>query len=203
MLDRILSKDSIKEAPGADEIAHGLLDSIVDAFFPLVRYVDGEVDDIDSLSIDPSADPKAHPTPPPPPSSEQDSIEMNEKGCPPPSSPPAMSRTQWFDHVQGVLPRVHFPHWLVFIRLFLLPTTNGQKKHYEQPDQQVMTRSQMIKHITHMRKVVTGLTRLLGAKHAVVGEMRKRMAEQTKGFDAYIGDVEGKWSHFVAQDEEG
>jgi len=170
-----------------------LLDSIVDAFFPLVRYVDSEVDDIDSLSIDPSTDPKAHPAPPPPPPSEQDSIELNEKGAPPPASPVAAApRNAWFSQIHGYLPHIQFPRRFVYIRLFLLPTSNAHKKHYEQPDKQIMTRPQMIRHITHMRKLVTGLTRLLGTKHSVVGEMRKRLAEQSKGFDAYIGDVEGE-----------
>lgn len=43
----------------ADWIAYGLIDSIVDAFFPLAGYIDGAVDDLDSLTIDPTRDPRA------------------------------------------------------------------------------------------------------------------------------------------------
>jgi len=58
VLDRIISLT--EENHGSDWVAHGLLDSIVDAFFPLIRYVDTEVDEIDSLSIDPTTDPRRH-----------------------------------------------------------------------------------------------------------------------------------------------
>lgn len=35
----------------ADWIAHGLMDSIVDSFFPLIDYVEFEADDIDGKIV--------------------------------------------------------------------------------------------------------------------------------------------------------
>ena len=216
----MLSNVSVKTSPGADWIAHGLIDSIVDAFFPLIRYVDGEVDDIDSLTVDPSTDPKAlHPppawagitssgsnpsiakeSPPLPPTEDSDSIEMQEKGAivaPPPRPPMTrhLKRTlKALRRAKALLPSVHLPHQLIYIKLFFLPASSAVKKRYEHPDNQVMGRMEMVRHITHMRKLVTGMTRLLGTKHSVVGEMRKRVAEfgSGQGVDVYIGDVEGE-----------
>lgn len=51
--DRILQLK--KDTASAEWIAHGLMDSIVDAFFPLITHVDIEVDEIDSLVTDPSS----------------------------------------------------------------------------------------------------------------------------------------------------
>ena len=50
----------------------------------------------------------------------------------------------------------------------------------------------MLKRITDTRRLVTGLSRLLGAKHQVIGRLRKRGAETGGGVEAYIGDVEGE-----------
>lgn len=49
----------------------------------------------------------------------------------------------------------------------------------------------MLKNMTDMRKLVTGLTRLLIAKGAVIGRLRKRAKEEGGTVEAYIGDVEG------------
>lgn len=220
VLDRVLSNVSVKTSPGADWIAHGLIDSIVDAFFPLIRFVDGEVDDIDSLTVDPSTDPKAlrpqpavpdvpqstsdpdlaKDSPPLPPTENSDSIELHEKGtiATPPPRLPATHRLQsgWkaVQRARARLPLLRLPPQLIYVKLFLFPTTSVFNKFRDHPDNQVMGRMQMVRHITHMRKLVTGMTRLLGTKHSVVGEMRKRVAEygSGQGVDVYIGDVEGE-----------
>lgn len=48
----------------------------------------------------------------------------------------------------------------------------------------------MLKNMTDMRKLVTGLTRLLSAKGTVIGRLRKRAKEEGGTVEAYIGDVE-------------
>jgi Mg2+ and Co2+ transporter CorA len=193
-MDRILSNVRVEESPGADWIAHGILDSIVDAFFPLIRYVDGEVDDIDSLTVDPSTDPKAHVTPPP--VVLQEGIELDEKGVyARPLTPPVPRAIRAWRMAKRYLtvPAIHLPRPFIYVRLFFLPASkSGTHKEYIHPDNQVMPRSAMVKHMTHMRKLVSGLSKLLGTKHTVVGLMRKRVAESGKGIDAYIGDVEGE-----------
>ncbi|ORY26334.1 hypothetical protein BCR39DRAFT_498322 [Naematelia encephala] len=197
VLDRILS---LEEDQSADWVAHGLLDSIVDAFFPLIRYVDGEVDDIDSLTIDPTTDPKKPVVSSPSPnlsetSISEESIEMSEKfgekalqewrQPPIPPRPPIWKRY--------TIPRIkiHIPRPLVYFRLFFLPTTSARRSKHEKMAEQIFDRSTMLKRITDMRRLVTGLTRLLGAKHQVIGRLRKRARDGgSSAVDAYMGDVE-------------
>ncbi|KAK8864684.1 hypothetical protein IAR55_001936 [Kwoniella newhampshirensis] len=191
---------------GADWIAHGLLDSIVDAFFPLIRYVDGEVDDIDSLTIDPSTDPKKTTAflekininvPDSPPSID---FEMNEKAF---SEKPGLTTLWRTPKEKGKRPslvkrlranfpnaKLYMPRPLVYVRLFFLPTSSAVRRKHEQAPEAVFDRSTMLKRITDMRRLVTGLTRLLGAKGAVINRLRKRAMEEAGTVEAYIGDVE-------------
>lgn len=55
----------------------------------------------------------------------------------------------------------------------------------------------MLKNMTDMRKLVTGLTRLLSAKGTVIGRLRKRAKEEGGTVEAYIGDVEGEISPLI------
>lgn len=219
MLDRILS--FVNDHQGSDWIAHGILDSIVDAFFPMIRYVDNEVDDIDRLTIDPYVD--SQPSPPSgstsTPSSSDTSIaangnverelgiEMSEKisldstGAKvwrPPPSP---------DYIRPSLPltrrlcafarahHVRMPRFLIYIKLFWQPIANGNNKRHHTDRPHAFGRYEMIKRITDTRKLVTGLSRLLHGKHAVVGRMRKRAKVMDfEGVEAYIGDLEGEYT---------
>ncbi|RXK39912.1 hypothetical protein M231_02846 [Tremella mesenterica] len=209
VLDRVLSLAS--EEHGSDWIAHGLLDSIVDAFFPLVRYVDGEVDEIDSLTIDPSTDPRnLHRNLHLPAESETTLI---------PSSPtlnkypnpvdPIILKPSSFIHAPiyddnsrdygneqmtkgqgetqfGLKVKLVF----TYLRLFFLPTSSATRPKHEKIAQAVYDRSTMLRRIMDTRRLVTGLSRLLGAKHQVIGKLRKRATESGGGVEAYIGDVE-------------
>ncbi|ORX35589.1 hypothetical protein BD324DRAFT_630759 [Kockovaella imperatae] len=190
VLGRVLSNASA-QAPGSDWIAHGILDSIVDQFLPLARYVDNEVDDLDSLTIDPTSDPKSFlPRLPPviPRSSETlndlDEKEYDEKTGIKISYPPARS----------YLPSL--PHWslrvplpLIYLKLFFLPVVDAVPR-AKPVDVRVVERVDILNRITDTRKLVTGLTRTLGQKHIVVSKLRKRAVEIGDGVEAYIGDVE-------------
>ncbi|KAE8537631.1 hypothetical protein D1P53_005687 [Cryptococcus gattii VGV] len=209
VLDRVLTLANPDH--GADWIAHGLLDSIVDAFFPIIRYVDGAVDDIDSLTIDPTTDPKkttaylglglgsvtAGIN-----GDGSERFKQDEKGSDKKRN--GLWRTP--DHLST--PRISlckrlrasFPHFypppqllrpFTYLRLFLLPTSSAVKRKHEQAPKMVFDRSTMLKNMTDMRKLVTGLTRLLIAKGAVIGRLRKRAKEEGGTVEAYIGDVEG------------
>lgn len=212
VLDRVLSL--VNDYQGSDWIAHGILDSIVDAFFPMIRYVDNEVDDIDRLTIDPYVEKipsQASAAPANTPSSSDtslagqqgDAIEMSEKisldsngqkitvwrGPSPivvPASPPLVSRLKHhFRHAR-------LPRFLIYVKLFWQPIANGNnaRPHTDRPH--AFGRYEMIKRITDTRKLVTGLSRLLHGKHAVVGRMRKRAKVMDfEGVEAYIGDLEG------------
>ncbi|WWC62205.1 uncharacterized protein I303_104800 [Kwoniella dejecticola CBS 10117] len=200
----------------SDWIAHGIIDSIVDAFFPLIRYVDGEVDDIDSLTIDPTTDPKkttavleSEPIPVQESDSARNDLDLNEKSAHSrarekpsllpqmwnqPDDPRHASRYNVRKTLKQKLriPSLHIstPLALVYFRLFFLPTSSAVRRKHEHVDEAVFDRSTMLKRITDMRRLVTGLTRLLGAKGAVIGRLRKRAREDGTTMEAYIGDVE-------------
>jgi magnesium transporter len=206
-MDRILSL--VDDYQGSDWIAHGILDSIVDAFFPMIRYVDNEVEDIDHLTIDPYIEPQTTQTQVPTPSSSQTSvdaegIEMNEKisldssGMKiwkpiPPTYKSTSNITQRLkQHLNSLSFPIRVPRFLVYIKLFWVPLANGHntKPHTDRPH--AFGRYEMIKRITDTRKLVTGLSRLLHGKHNVVGRMRKRARLlDFEGVEAYIGDLEG------------
>ncbi|WVR06776.1 hypothetical protein IAU60_003811 [Kwoniella sp. DSM 27419] len=210
VLDRALNFPNPEH--GSDWIAHGLIDSIVDAFFPLIRYVDGEVDDIDSLTIDPTTDPKKTTAVLeneviPSANASWNEFDMNEKllGR---SEKPSLLPTMWRQvreqpariplrrRIRGALrlPKTHLglavPRPLIYLRLFFLPTSSAVRRKHESVSEAVFDRSTMLKRITDMRRLVTGLTRLLGAKGAVIGRLRKRAREEGVTMEAYIGDVE-------------
>ena len=219
VLERILSNASAREAPGSDWIAHGLLDSIVDAFFPLIRYVDGEVDDIDSLTIDPSTHPHvvtlANEIDSPRSSEtlheaqveEEKAMDEDEKRMAKlTSSKETVPRTPLepkqritlmtiLNKIGDSIPSVYFhvPRPLIYLKLFFLPVTNAVNRIRIHDHGHVFDRSTMLKRITDMRKLVTGLTRTLGSKAQVVAKLRKRAADTGGGVEAYIGDVEGEF----------
>ncbi|OWZ60459.1 cation transporter [Cryptococcus neoformans c45] len=208
VLDRVLTLANPDH--GADWIAHGLLDSIVDAFFPIIRYVDGAVDDIDSLTIDPTTDPKktsaylglglgsvmA--------GTDEDGNERFKHGELGSGKKrnglwrtPDHSLTQHISLRKRL--RATFPHFcppprllrtIIYLRLFLLPTSSAVKRKHDQASKTLFDRSTMLKNMTDMRKLVTGLTRLLSAKGTVIGRLRKRAKEEGGTVEAYIGDVE-------------
>jgi magnesium transporter len=197
----------VDDYQGSDWIAHGILDSIVDAFFPMIRYVDNEVEDIDHLTIDPYAAPNPSQTLISSPQSSQESvdgIEMSEKisldssggkvwrEATPTQQPTIAQRLrQNIRVVSGSHLRV--PRFFIYIKLFWVPLSNGNnaRPHTDRPH--AFNRYEMIKRITDTRKLVTGLSRLLHGKHNVVGRMRKRARLlDFEGVEAYIGDLEGK-----------
>jgi magnesium transporter len=198
----------VDDYQGSDWIAHGILDSIVDAFFPMIRYVDNEVEDIDHLTIDPYAAPNPSQTPVSSPHSSQESvdgIEMSEKisldssggkvwrEATPTIQPTMTQRLR--QNIRGLSgSRLRVPRFFIYIKLFWVPLSNGNnaRPHTDRPH--AFNRYEMIKRITDTRKLVTGLSRLLHGKHNVVGRMRKRARLlDFEGVEAYIGDLEGQF----------
>lgn len=50
----------------------------------------------------------------------------------------------------------------------------------------------MLRRMTDIRRLTTGLTRLLGSKYQVITRLKRRAAENGGEVSAYIGDVQGK-----------
>jgi Mg2+ and Co2+ transporter CorA len=256
VLERCLA--SHDDEATSDWISHGLLDSIIDAFFPLMGYVDGAVDDMDSLTIDPRTDPRttapSHATlssgldtmdPPYDQDAEDEKasagasddkdewIELEKLGRAGKSTAvkkkgghvgitglqlrqrggkasralrkrkASFSRNIRGDNTFSPYPlsRGHIlwdwsTKWMViflYLKLFFLPVTDARERlgHSVGGDKVVFDRSTMLKSITNMRRLVSGLSRLLGGKNAVVTSLLKRAHDSNAGGDdeAYLSDV--------------
>jgi magnesium transporter len=66
--------------------------------------------------------------------------------------------------------------------------------------QPVFDRTSLLQRMTEMRRLVTGLTRLLGAKHQVIKRLRKRAAIKGGEVGVYISDVQGEHGTFSRLD---
>jgi magnesium transporter len=233
----------MRDNVSADWIAHGLLDSIVDAFFPLISYIDEEVDIIDSLVADPSTDPRAPFKKPTAAESlaadylanipaNEEHIELQDRkdylNSPPSSggSPNSLGMknsgvlervrksvtspfnpiARWCSRKQmPVRQRLHHASLLVststpmlYARFFARRTGTvlglyGKKQRKKQilPDP-IFDRREMLRRMTEMRRLVTGMTRLLGFKHQVVSRLKRRAGNEGGEVGAYIGDVHGE-----------
>ncbi|TXT09019.1 hypothetical protein VHUM_02493 [Vanrija humicola] len=227
VLSRLLSDP--RQGHSSDWIAHGLLDSIVDAFFPLAGYVDGAVDDLDALTVDPTQDPRdapptSHPnievaSPADAPyaphveDGENEWIELQEKKAQiataglrnrahkrTPTSR-VLARTRAV--TQAAVSHVHKPKLrrrpetytqyvilgLTYLKLFFFPTASARRPHAAAHREDVFDRSVMLRSMTDMRRLVSGLSRLLHGKQSVVASMLKRAGESGNDVEAYLSDV--------------
>lgn len=196
----------------SDWIAHGLIDSIVDAFFPLTGYVDGAVDDMDSLTIDPTTDPREPATPPPrvlpsddpflnEPGEPGEWIEMDEKSGTAgqikkttASTARALKQAANARNFRGTTSTrsmSRFQLAMLYLKLVFLPIATAKRHTKDATRKDVFDRSAMLKSIANMRRLVTGLSRMLGGKNAVVTSLLKRASENGRGSDqaVYLSDV--------------
>ena len=167
-------------------IAHGIIDSIVDAFFPLLKAIEKEVTEVEDLVAgqeepEPPTKAPTSPTTPEEPSSPDSQPFVKEK----------LESSQESDSIsirsfastirkRSFDPRTWIP-WL---------TPRERAKPVESQTLRTLLR------MTSTRRLVTTLTRLLSSKSEVVGQFRKRLKMQsTVGIDAgveveiYMGDV--------------
>ncbi|GHJ86096.1 hypothetical protein NliqN6_2498 [Naganishia liquefaciens] len=212
-----------RDTASPEWIAHGLLDSIVDAFFPLISHIDDEVDEIDTLVIDPSNTPKKEKSKPEHlpiealsiSSCKTEVIELQEKGdvtraFPKPKPKKKKRRplskrlrrgwkqlrksmTKRHRHFQLWFNRSHIGRSTNAVILYLRRTFGS--RHSNRLDaspafQPIYDRTSLLHRMTEMRRLVTGLTRLLGAKYQVVSRLRKRAALGGGEVGVYISDVQ-------------
>lgn len=232
--DRVLQAPS--HEPTSDWIAHGLLDSIVDAFFPLTGYVDGAVDDMDSLTIDPTRDPRLQhklgiESESPADAPYADHIEnftdgdkdvewiaMEDRGLrrrkrdrlasqvtrvgAKPSAASRQVKKVASKVFTKLFARSQLNAWtattplskaLLYVKLFFLPITTARPKQYMPTAPEVFDRSTVLNSMTNLRRLVTGLSRLLGGKHVVVASLLKRATDNriqgASDVEAYLSDV--------------
>lgn len=83
---------------------------------------------------------------------------------------------------------------LLYAKLFFLPITTARPKQYIPNAPEVFDRSTVLNSMTNLRRLVTGLSRLLGGKHVVVASLLKRSTDSradgtTNDVEAYLSDV--------------
>ncbi len=221
----------------------------MDAFFPLVRHIDEEVDDIDTLVIDPTRKPKAKE----PPATSLDSsalsalqneidkedsireksssLDDEKRGYDGSASSEKRSFTPWIS--KGTLVKrksqtnalkiAHYRIHAWFVGLQMLwysrwieykqtPSYRSlrarwlvvcgflgfrKNKHYRHlsATREMFDRTTMLRRMVQVRRLTSGLSRLLGSKQQVVRQLKKRAGNQRGEVWAYIGDVQGEFTH--------
>lgn len=207
------------------------MDSVVDAFFPLIDHIDDEVEEIDSLVIDPSSKPTRKVDRSRPALAEanlkatldhQDGIEMSDR------SSSAIDEKHWSqlqrakEWPKNLAPKIRKRSKASFhslrCRLRVWRTKLGSSRLLRTPGRilhsvsvflglnhfrrnnpnrdaafrPAFDRSMMLRRMTDIRRLTTGLTRLLGSKYQVITRLKRRAAENGGEVSAYIGDVQGK-----------
>ena len=174
-----------------DWIAHGILDSVVDSFFPFVAQIDKEVAQVDKFLYSNPEDSedtaKAGPTRPKPSSdSTLDAVEEKNKNDGASISTydekPALSPVKPQQHVKTAVFRVSRLPISLYIRrarrflkskLFKKSTGTGVGEPWI--PQQANPATRTVYRMAKIRKLVTSLTRLLSTKADLIRQIRKRL----------------------------
>lgn len=201
-----------------DWIAHGLFDSIVDAFFPLLSFLESEVEDLEQMTSEPL------------PSKRHDTADKRMVAVSSQPGARADSLPLNYGHVRSVRPELRILPRIPLHKSLArkLPTSWQVERVYvlcvnleglpEEPRSLIQRlfrlnrrrarvraflsgsaqgQSDMLRRITDVRKIVTGLSRLLAPKNDSVRGLRKRLFELRTGvaglsrieMSIYMGDV--------------
>lgn len=212
--DRIRNRISLLEEVAnmtSDWIAHGILDSIVDSFFPYLEEIGKEVMAIEELVLDPmKSDVMTVPSIAGPESekslkrSSSQTITEEKLHSPVPITETLSMTEKTLRSDGGVRPRFAAPHWtlpLIFrrVRRYLTKRWNRPPSAQEAPPSATTL---TLRRMARARKLVTSLSRLLASKSEVITQIRKRLLKAgTSGLGTgskaeelevaiYMGDVQ-------------
>lgn len=189
------------------------MDSIVDAFFPIINFIEGESKELDGYLADPLGDAMRYHSSPEEDASIVDRKWHNSKQF---HRKVKVRQTQTYHSLPGPLRRFPLPAPLIpFVPSSILQTntrilvkhitlsSHGQvrREQYAYPSKarrlgEALGASlpfepkQLVKRMGDNRKLVTGMSRLLAPKTDVVRGMRKRSRE-TGDMSMYLGDLQG------------
>lgn len=193
-----------------DWIAYGLMDSIVDTFFPLIDFIEEEARDIDKFLANPLLDP-VEPQPKPPTIAERLRLKKAwtyfKQNRPHWLKIDAPSVGQFFGVIKGAAlttkREADFSNLGQGKRkgMSIGPKTLSHKA-LAGVSGELYDRGKMLTRIAVSRKLVMGLSRLLIPKNDVVRGMRKRLRDEngpTEGqpgqrhdIGIYLGDLQGE-----------
>lgn len=193
------------------------MDSIVDTFFPLIDFIEGESDDIDNFLANPlsAIRPAGSMS-----NTDSDRAVRQTKNVKPahlfkirlPSIYKTPTLTQFYGSVRSValvsereaeLSKFGRASMQDFQHVSSSAPRSRDKKALKGVDDKLFERSRMLKRIADSRKLVQGLSRLLTPKTDVVRGLRKRIKEesislgytepgQRHDIGIYLGDLQGQ-----------
>lgn len=155
----------------SDWVAHGLLDSVVDSFAPLVEYVESEAVELERLAQEPMPDWQR---------GRKKKSKQKEK---------EKEKTIKTQKLQSITPKPSF-----FFRLFKKSSPASSQDQAE-VEGTAQIQSKMLRRMTNSRKIITGLSRVLAPKNDSVRGLRKRLLEarvpslSRDEVSIYMGDV--------------
>ncbi|KDQ31620.1 cora superfamily [Pleurotus ostreatus PC15] len=195
VINRILLLEEVTNM-SSDWIAHGMLDSVVDSFFPVLEKVEQEVSEIEKLVFFPQ-EATGPPTVTPPSSQPPSTVgSEDEKFSKASSETPLpileVTRPTQIRFSLRLNPRLMYRRLKRFIR------ARWSAAKEDDMAAQTYQKPSPLQRMARTRRLVTTLTRLLGSKSEVVSQMRKRLLNGSgtgieKGDDdvaIYIGDVQ-------------
>lgn len=192
-LPRLCGRTNVQST---DWIAHGILDSVVDSFFPFMAQIDREVDQIDKfLYSDPNdSEGAAKPSPTKPKPSSDSTLDVVDEKKDDASTitydeKPPLSPVKPQQHVKTAMFRVSpLPLSLYirrakrFLKSRLFKSSAGTGVGEPWMAQQVNPATRTVYRMVKIRRLVTSLTRLLSTKADLIGQIRKRLV------------IRGEWS---------
>jgi magnesium transporter len=189
----------------ADWIAHGIIDSIVDSFFPVLKEIEREVEEVEGVVAGLDSD-WAVDLSPRNSIEAMDSTPQMELVINPNPSTLASEKQEVFDeklafhsHLAASGMTRHIDAWLSKWKGMIRNTARmcwllvrRPLRHRPKPPS---TRLTVLLKMTTTRRLVTTLTRLLYSKSEVIAQIRKRLGGQGE-VAIYLGDVQGNLATF-------
>lgn len=164
------------------------MDSIVDSFFPVLKVIQKEVEEVEDLvsGID----------------TQWGKDMYSPTGSFEGSSPTEIVISAESDHLSEKLfqekekstpTRRFVPQWKHYVQIILFPISGivsiFRREHKPKPRKQLSTRLKRLVKMTATRRLVTTLSRLLSSKAEVIAQIRKRLIGQGE-VSIYFGDVQ-------------
>lgn len=198
-----------------DWIAHGLMDSIVDSFFPVLEEIEKEMDNLDVAMFAErfASTPQSQPDVPPKPVERSSESDM--------SITPSTSVESGKEKELSPKLSEKIEHPSILQTRFAIPKrpkiTRGGIKDFYRSWRSFVSRNVRVKTVTHsggmhstvrrvarVRRLVTSLSRILASKSEVVAQVKKRLlmtggsglhnnsANEVHEVFVYMGDVQGE-----------
>jgi magnesium transporter len=180
----------------ADWIAHGIIDSVVDSFFPVLEGIENEVEEVEGMVVGLESDPSVSRSP----QSSTEAVDSTQMEVGINSNP-----STWASEKQGLFDEKMPSRWRLGTTQHIDVWFSGWKDtvrnaarmcwllvrrpHRRQPTPRSRRLMQLLK-MTTTRRLVTTLARLLQSKSEVVAQLRKRLGGQGE-VAIYLGDVQG------------